>query len=515
MPAHSNSNPAAPQPKPLSELDLLYHIARTGAAPFCNEFGLPCLGFPSEHHGVTVLTLRSPDVRDWLTAAALHQLGTPPREYNFRAALLGLRATATYSGEPRRFVGRRLLGLGRNPYLPERIILDLAGPSGRVVEITPQGWNIVSGRDYFFYRDDAVEELPEPETPADPDRLLACFRDLLRIPDDRAWRRVLGWLAAALRPVGACPILVLHGPPGAGKSAAARILKDLIDPSPFTLLSPDLPEDRLFYAAWRSRVLTIDHAGRISERLAGCLCRLSTGAGYLLREARFDEPTPVTLQRPIILTLNRDETARAPWLRRPILRNPSLAARSLLVAVGQASACHPTESSLQPRFEPLRAPLLGLLCTAAATAMRRFRDIRFEESPSCVNAAHWAVAAAPAFNIADPEMLDAFLPERPQEPVIVALAHFMRHRDSWTGTVTELQDTLQLPMSLKAVSCTLRDSSAELAAVGLDVDFSRSNGRRRLRIRKRTDSAGSASQTRHSDPQPAQADHATAQNSMG
>ena len=57
------------------------------------------------------------------------------------------------------------------------------------------------------------------------------MRDFLNVPDDNSFALVLAWSAAAFRPAGPSPLMVLLGEQGSAKTTTARVLEQLIDPT--------------------------------------------------------------------------------------------------------------------------------------------------------------------------------------------------------------------------------------------------------------------------------------------
>ena len=76
-------------------------------------------------------------------------------------------------------------------------------------------------------------------------------------------------MAAALRPVGPYPILVIHGEQGSAKSTLARIIRQLIDPQTAPLLAePRSTRDLMVTAVngWLARLRQRQHAAKLAVR---------------------------------------------------------------------------------------------------------------------------------------------------------------------------------------------------------------------------------------------------------
>ena len=210
-------------------LALLYHAR--AATPFFSRDGEPCASIPANVDSCRILPLRSADFRDWLTANYYSEFESAPSPPALRAALRTLEARAQYGDTPAQKIDRRLSFEG-DPFAPSKIFLDLANPSGQILEITSHGWNVIDNNlRYSFRQSSSTLPLPVPTHPESPAlKALDAFSELFHL-SPTARTRIFTWLAATLRPIGPYPILVLRGPASSGKSVLARALRVLIDPS--------------------------------------------------------------------------------------------------------------------------------------------------------------------------------------------------------------------------------------------------------------------------------------------
>jgi hypothetical protein len=94
----------------------------------------------------------------------------------------------------------------------------------------------------------------------------------------------------------------------------------------------------------------------------------------------------LTVQRPILLTV----PTRLHWNPRP-----DLADRTLAVTLPPIPPqCRLPKADLWPQFEAARPSLLGALCTALSTALRRLDSVHLPAPPRFADAAVWAGAAS-------------------------------------------------------------------------------------------------------------------------
>ena len=304
---------------------------------------------------------------------------------------------------------------------------------------------------------------PPPQLPGALETLRSC----LNLPSRADWLRCLAWLLAALRPDGPFPVLILQGPPGSGKSFAARVLRTLIDPcaSPLTPIPSSFRDLRTL--ARHNWILAFDHLSALSPQLSDALCRLSSGLGATLRETSGPgaEPLQQYYKRPILLTV----TGR--WSC-----PPDLAHRALTVTLPPLAPR--TEDSLIAVFQQAWPGILAALCSAIGAALGRVSQF---DPPSrrCPDALAWAMAAAPALGCTEDEMRLAFDLPAPPHPIAEAVLTLLDQRRHFTGTAAQLLDLLQPVVGCqtpKVVSQHLRSCILTLADVGIELKFRRLHG---------------------------------------
>jgi len=474
---HNPSHLVTRRPRAPSQTDLLLQCA-SAATFFTTHHGQVYASLHLGPSGHQAWPLRSALFQYWLLNRFYNEYETAPGDPSWRAALRILEARAHCYSAPPRPVHQRVAGCG-HPL--QTIAIDLLNAQSEVVEITAGGWNIVGDSAFSFHYHPGNLPLPRP-VPAEPPAL-NLLRSLLNLPGPQDWLRCLAWLLAALRPSGPYPILVLQGPPGSGKSFAARVLRSLIDPAIASLCSLPFSESSLLTLAHNHWVLAFDHIVHASNRISSALCRLSTGHGFFFNERYHAiEPVPLTVQRPILLTV----PTPCYWNPRPDLTD-----RTLTVTLpAMPPQERRSEAELCSAFEAARPSLLGALCTALSTALRRLDSVHLPAAPRFADVAAWAVAAAPAFGATDESMLTALSPSLAfgahAHPVVEALCLLMKDRAHWTGPASQLvalphpPDHPLWPPTPSAFSRHLKELTTQLRDRGLQVTFRRTHGGRRL-----------------------------------
>jgi hypothetical protein len=84
------------------------------------------------------------------------------------------------------------------------------------------------------------------------------------------------------------PVLILQGEQGAGKSSAARFLRDLIDAAEVPTRALPSSERDLAISASNTWLLSFDNVSDINDKLSDALCSISTGGGFATRKLYSD-----------------------------------------------------------------------------------------------------------------------------------------------------------------------------------------------------------------------------------
>lgn len=438
---------------------LLYHAR--GATPFCSENGEPYASVSSSTDSRRVFPIRSAAFRDWLTANFYKEYEAAPSSDALRVALRTLEARARYGDSPAQKVNHRLSFEG-DPFLPSRIILDLANPAGEVLEITSRGFTVTDNFRHAFRQSNSTLSLPRPtESPDGSQKPLATLRTLLNVPREDDWSRCLAWLAAALRPTGPYPVLVLTGPVGSGKSVLARALRALIDPS--TAPIHRLPEhDReVLQLAFHNWILVFDLVHRVPSKISEALCAISSGDALDITQLDLRDPLAVQVARPMILIAPHDETQRA-WTP-----PRTLATRTLTIDLPYIALPRP-EAAIWSEFEALRPAMVAALADAVATALHRIRDIDLGNLARLPDCATWAAAAAPALGLDEAAIVHAFAdPDSVwtgSDPLREAI-HALLRKSAWTGEATDLLNQLRATVPLAALPSTPKGLSQVLPGI--------------------------------------------------
>jgi hypothetical protein len=363
--------------------------------------------------------------------------------------------------------------------------------------------------------------LPAPEPGGTVDQL----RSFLNL-DDNAWRLVISWLVATLRPRGPYPILALFAEQGSGKSTIGRLLRELVDPNAAPLRAEPNDGRDLMIAANNSWCLAYDNLSHVPPWLSDALCRLSTGGGFATRELYTDQDEVIfESQRPLLLTSIEEVATRSDLLDRCLI--------VWLPAIPEDR--RRSEAELFEAFRKVRPQILGTLLDAVAVALYRLPSIKLPGLPRMADFALWATSAETAFGWPTGTFMTAYQGNRESanevalEASVVArpLLDLLEAQGEWTGASGELLKLLEerlgdqvrrlsgWPKNPRSLSGHLKRLAPNMRAAGWVLEQDRSSKKRLWSIRplprdanssRATESSSFASSDGRCDSMPSDAD---------
>jgi ABC-type dipeptide/oligopeptide/nickel transport system ATPase subunit len=456
-------------------LALLYHAR--AATPFRSEDGESCASIPANLDSRQVLPLRSAAFRDWVTANFYAEYETAPSPAAYQSTVRTLEARARYGEFRSRKVDIRI-GLEGDPFLPSKIMLDLANASGDLVEITSQGWRITDNLSHPFRQSAATLPLPLPiESTTASHESFDAFTELFGLGES-VRPRTLAWIAAAVRPTGPYPMLVIRGPAGSGKSLLARALRAIVDPSAAPLRRLPPSDREVLQLAFQSWMLAFDPVHRVSSKIADALSAISSGDTLEMAQPDSRQPRVFQVSRPILLVAPSDENERT-WAPPRSFSNRTLAINLEPIAAQRA------EAALWSEFEALRPVLVAALADTVSTALRRIRDIDLKNVARFPDGAAWVAAAAPALGLTesiaanaltDPDAI--WIGANPLRDAIYAL---LGRGSSWIGDPADLLRQLRAMAPLAALPANPRALVQALSGIA-GIELRASKGARRESI---------------------------------
>jgi phage/plasmid primase-like uncharacterized protein len=372
------------------------------------------------------------------------QYGCGINDETMRAAVQTLEARALFDG-PQYDVHLRTARHGGNLYI------NLARDDGSAVEITPDGWSVVTEAPVRFVRPPAMRALPIPQRGGS----IAALVRLLNVATWRDFVLSVSWLLGALNS-GECPypIAAFTGEQGTAKSSSTRNLRRLIDPNRALLRSLPREERDLAVTAKGSHILTFDNLSGLAAWTSDALCKLATGGGFSCRELYSNDGEFIfDGRRPIIMNGIEDFATRG-----------DLADRCIFLRLNPIpEEQRRTEAELDLIFEHEAPKLLGVLLNAASYGLAN--PLTLPIRPRMADFAEWIASCegyfhgtelpflrdnGAAFVWRNGDFMKAYDCNRKEateivldaDAVGVALLAFMDNRSSWTGTATDLRAEL-------------------------------------------------------------------------
>ncbi|MBV9832942.1 MAG: hypothetical protein JO055_00960, partial [Alphaproteobacteria bacterium] len=316
--------------------------------------------------------VRAQGFRQWLGLRFFQETGGAPNGEALSAAINVLEARA-------RFDGAQLPVHVRVGGAWGKLYLDLGDERWRAVEIDAKGWRIVDAPPVRFRRGAGMHALPEPERGGSIDAL----RSFLNVRSEGDFTLAVAWLLASLRDRAPYPVLVLAGEQGSAKSTVSLMLRSLIDPTTAPLRALSREERDLFVAALNTHVLAFDNLSGLPQWISDTLCRLSSGAGFAVRQLYSDQDELVfEAARPLILNGIEDIVTRA-----------DLADRALFLTLEPiTSDKRRPMAELWSSFEHERPKLLGALLDALSHGLKHLPSTTLPRLPRMADFALWATA---------------------------------------------------------------------------------------------------------------------------
>ncbi len=456
-----------------SQASILLGLAQS-AAIFRDADGETSYGTIQVGNRQETWPLRSRGFRNWLATRFIASEGKVPGRQGLSDALDALEARARYEGGIEPVYVRVAPGPGAT------IVVDLVDDGWNVVHITPDGWTVTSMPSAKFRRARGMQALPMPIHGGSLIRLT----DFVNVKDEDDWMLIIGWLLAALRPVGPYPTLVLSGEQGSAKSTTARVLRRLVDPNVAPLRCEPREARDLAISANNAWLINLDNVSHLQPWLSDALCRLATGGGFATRQLYEDETEKIfSSQRPVVLNAIESVATR-----------PDLIDRSLLIDLPTISEeARRAEAEFWAAFEAVHPALLGALFDVLSQALRQLPLVSLPTLPRMADFATWVTAAEPGLGWTTGGFLRAYTRSRGDANVLAVdasvigpvllecVAAACLTAPQWEGTAAELLDyliavagdalpkTRDWPKTPRALSGELRRLAPALRAVGVEV----------------------------------------------
>ncbi len=413
------------------------------------------------------MPLSSKSFEDWLKGSYWKEYGKASGSQAVTDAVGVLSARAKFEGKEHPVFTRVAMVDGN-------VHVNLAGPCGKVVEVTPTGWTVLDESEPRFIKSASIGCMPEPQR----DGAIEALKEFLNIPNDEAWYLTVTWLVATFLK-GPFAVAVIVGEAGSAKSTFTRVLSRLVDESEAELRSLPHNERDLMVSAVNGHVLAYDNISSMKPWLSDTFCKLATGAALSTRSHYTNsEETILKAKRPLVLNGIDDIATRGDLLR-----------RSILISLVPMEEKIP-ELEFWVSFQEARAGILGSLLDTLSKVLSIRPTLKGMDSLGMADFALTGVAVEKALGWPEGSFLDAYKANigrgnsLPLESLFATtLISFTNEREEWEGTATSLLSSLvghtgrefvkdwDWPKTSQGVGNTLRRLAPNLRKVGIDVSF--------------------------------------------
>jgi hypothetical protein len=455
---------------------------------YVDQRATPFARIPRERHH-EMWGVRSRRFRDWLAFRCFEKVGTAPGASIISDVINVIAGKALYAS-PELVLSNRFAWDDH-----EALWYDLSDAAWRAVRITPKGWRIVNDPPPLFRRYGHQRPQVGPLRGGTLDPLL----DLLNLASDEDQWLFKVWMVAALIPDVPRPVLILWGPQGSAKTATARLIKALLDPSAFRdgLSFPTRPRE-LTQVLDHHAVAAFDNVGYLKQDISDHLCRAVTGGGFSKRQLYTDEADIIFEFRRIVV-LNG---ISIPGTR------PDLLDRSILLNLGHIDKTdRRLEKELTAEFEAHRPRILGAMFSLLSRAMQTYDSTVLDGAPRMADWTRWGMAIAEAIEPGGAELLlEAYRQNRLQQNEEALAAHAIGaavlalmadvDRNEWTGTPSKLLTKLNQVAEENSIDTTsrlwprgaswllrrLQEVETNLVTTGIKVTATRTAGQRLITL---------------------------------
>ncbi|MBF0546511.1 MAG: bifunctional DNA primase/polymerase [Candidatus Riflebacteria bacterium] len=361
----------------------------------------------------------------------------------------------------------------------ERVFFDLNNSLGEIVEITPEGYKVISNSNINFLRNSQMSTIPYPEAGGNLDQ----FKEVFCLKDKETAILLLAFLLICLSPKGPYAILLIQGEHGSAKSTRMKWAKRLIDPTED--LAPGIaPSTRdLQIRAKDAWLLDYDNISFVSDELSDVFCRLVSGSGFNIRKLYTDtDQIRFWMQRPVVMNGIGEIGSRADFLNRTIIIDfPPISMEDRL-----------PERELQEKFQKESPKILGFLFQLISTILANLPKVTLTRMPRLADAVKWVSACEEKLGLNPGEFEKIF--EESQKPSPEEMVHScdfgriffewvideqikeekrLTATDLWKTLKNYLQKTEQRvakwPSNPRALSSQLSRINSALRALGLNI----------------------------------------------
>lgn len=404
--------------------------------------------------------LQSKAIFDWISYIAYTVFQESIAETSFVAIVRSLSGIAKHDGVEQEVYLRCA------PY-QDGYIIDLADAQWQAVEVSPDGFQLVSQPNTLFVRSKTSTALPIPTNP-DIDLL----KKYVNIRDED-WTLYLTFLLDCFRPDTPYPVLLLTGGQGTGKSFTHRYTRQVVDPNSIPLRRAPRSVDDIPVAAANNYLVCFENMSHLTKDMQDALCTLSTGGGFATRQlyTNFEEAV-AEMSRPV--AINGIST---------VVTRPDLLDRTIHLNLPKIES-YADVRDIDKKFVEDRPAIFTGLLKLFSDALKILPQVEISSRRRLVDyiklgeAVHRVLGRTDKFfELYEANRSSSLVDSLESSPASMALYECMQAEETWEGTVQGLLDRLNsggsesLPRTARGLSDTLRRMAPALEESGISVEF--------------------------------------------
>ena len=406
-------------------IDIVNEIVNSKAMLFHDQYKTAFIA--PEGNGAEVMRINSADFKSWLSGKIwkdYNDAATPATITNVIQTLTGV---AVYENRQKELSVR-------TSFDGEKLWYDCGEA---VLEIDKNGWFINEKPPVKFRRYSHQKDQILPEDGGNIHDLV----NFVNLNNNDDILLFLVFTVSAFLPGFPHPILVLHGPQGAGKSTPMRIIKELVDPSAIQGVAAPKELSQFAQTANHHSVLMFDNLSAMPTWLSDALARASTGDGFSKRVLYTDDDDMVFKIQKVIMLNGINQ----------VITKADLLDRSILLAVKRIETSQRIpEDEFWRNFNEQRPLILGSIFNVISKAMEIYPTVQLENLPRMADFAKWGYAIAEAMGHKGIDFIEAYsknIDKQNEEaieasPVAQAIIEYMSDKNEWADTSANLLQQL-------------------------------------------------------------------------
>lgn len=292
------------------------------------------------------------------------------------------------------------------------------------------------------------------------------------------------------------PILALLGDYGTAKTTAAKVYRDLVDPSMLEVLTVPSSKVELAQIAEHNWILPFDNLYSIPNWFSDALCKIVTGDGFSKRELYTNNDDIIySFKRKCILTsINQ------------MLSSPDVLSRSIIFQLETIpNNKRKEENVFWKEFNRDKPMLLGAIFSLISKTLANLDKVNHKPFSRLADFEKWGCAVALALGKDEEDFISAYkfnieLQNRESiesSPVAKTIIDFVEFQDNWVGSPSELLAELKpiseklqygsdrkFPKDPRWLWRRIKEVKTDLHAYGIEINYEDTNhGNRRIKIK--------------------------------